>query len=52
MNGCNCSSCMQLDVIYRNLDKDTLVNYEGRISTLKEGKFTCGLLLDGDTKCG
>lgn len=52
-NGCNCSSCMQLDLLSRNLPKGWLVNTDGfpcRKGTT--GLFYCGrLVLRGTPNC-
>ena len=41
--GCNCLSCMKLDVKSRLLPKEYLVNSEGRIARKGQtGKFYCG----------
>jgi len=43
-SGCNCSSCMELDIITRKLPQGWLVNKEGFISRRKDlnGLFYCG----------
>jgi len=55
ISGCNCKSCMKLDLQIRNLPKGFLVNSEGVISQFfpKEAKYACGRLLNAfhGTKC-
>ena len=42
-NGCNCASCMKLDLMIRQLPKGYLVNREGGVCRKGEtGSFYCG----------
>lgn len=52
-NGCNCESCMKLDIKSRVLQKGYLVNKEGRMARKGEtGIFYCGSkVLIGVTSC-
>ena len=58
VDGCNCSSCMTLDVKSRNLPKGWLVNREGFAAKRSDrGKFYCGRRVlapthDCDGYCG
>ena len=41
-SGCNCSSCMELDIKSRKLPKGWLVNSDGCVARKSEGNFYCG----------
>ncbi len=42
-NGCNCLSCMKLDLNYFTIKKGILINPDGHISVQgKNGVFFCG----------
>ena len=55
-DGCNCSSCMKLDVKYRALGKGSLVNTAGAIASYDKGNynFFCGRRVHkgSDKLCG
>lgn len=57
-NGCNCESCMRLDIEARALPKGYLVNKQGRIARAGEGNmWYCGAkvirrMLRSDEWCG
>ena len=51
-SGCNCSSCMKLDIETRLLPKGYLVNKEGASCRSNDGKFYCGRrVLVGEPFC-
>ena len=50
-DGCNCTSCMELDIQFRNLPKGWLVNRAGYASKRSptDGKYFCGRRVNPDS---